>query len=89
LRRAFRKYREQLREILAEWHPKHRMTPDKLSFLEFPRSGPVENLYLLTDVGVIDILSSVLGIGGFARLKESAEKFEIGAAHISSYRWKT
>jgi len=69
---------EQLREILAEWHPKHRMTPDKLSFLEFPRSGPVENLYLLTDVGVIDILSSVLGIGGFARLKESAEKFEIG-----------
>jgi predicted nucleotidyltransferase len=67
-----------LRQILAEWHPKHRMTPDKLSFLEFPSSGSVENLHLVTDVGVIDILSSVSGIGGFARLMESAEDFEIG-----------
>jgi len=77
---------ERLREILAEWHPRHRMTPDKLSFMEFPRSGPVENLYLLTDVGVIDILSSVLGIGGFTRLKESAERFDIGGRtyHIIS-----
>jgi len=75
-----------LRRILAEWHPKHRMTPDKLSFLEFPRSGPGGNLYLLTDVGVIGILSSVLGIGGFTRLMEAAEDFEIGGRtyHVMS-----
>ncbi len=54
------------------------MTPDRLSFLKFPKSGePVNNLYLETDVGVVDILSSVLGVGDFARLKSAAEKFEV------------
>jgi len=46
-----------LRSVLAEWNPKHRMTPAKLSFLEFPAPGPVKNLYLQTDVGVVDILA--------------------------------
>ena len=69
---------EKLRAALAEWHPRHRMTPDELSFLEFPKIGPVQNLYLRTDVGVIDILSSIFGVGDFARLKETAEDFEIG-----------
>lgn len=69
---------EKLRHTLAEWHPRHRMTPEKLSFLEYPKSGSVQNLYLLTDVGIIDILSTVLGVGDFARLKQAAEKFEIG-----------
>ena len=68
---------EKLRSVLAQWNPKHRMTPQQLSFLEFPKTGPVQNLYLRTDVGVIDILSSVLGVGDFARLKETAEDFEI------------
>ena len=67
-----------LRSVLAEWNPKHRMTPTKLSFLDFPLSGSLENLYLQTDVGVIDILSSILGVGDFQRLKASAEDFEIG-----------
>lgn len=69
---------ERLRSILADWHPKHRLTPQKLSFLEFPKAGPVENLYLETDFGVIDVLSSVLGVGDFFRLRGSAEAFEIG-----------
>ncbi|HEY2382594.1 MAG TPA: nucleotidyltransferase [Terriglobia bacterium] len=30
-----------------------------------------------TDVGVIDILSSILGVGDFGRLRERAEDFEI------------
>src|SRR5688572_15452643 len=63
---------EKLRETLAEWHPKHRMTPQGLSFLEFPKTGAVQNLYLRTDVGVVDILSSILGVGDFQRLKEGA-----------------
>ena len=69
---------DRLRSILAEWNPKHRMTPNELSFLDFPKTGPLQNLYLRTDVGVIDILSSILGVGDFARLKETAEDFEIG-----------
>jgi predicted nucleotidyltransferase len=69
---------ERLRQVLAEWHPKHRMTPEKLSFLEVPKSGPVQNLYLLTDVGIVDILSTVLGVGDFERLRQASEDFEIG-----------
>jgi HrpA-like RNA helicase len=66
-----------LREVLAEWNPKHRMTSQRLSFLEFPKTGAVQSLYLQTDVGVIDILSSVLGVGELPRLKANAEMFEI------------
>ena len=33
---------EKLRAILADWNPRHRMTPQKLSFLEFPKTGPVQ-----------------------------------------------
>jgi predicted nucleotidyltransferase len=69
---------EKLRAVLAQWNPKHRMTPQSLSFLEFPQTGPVQNLYLRTDVGVIDILSSILGVGDFAALRRNAEDFEIG-----------
>lgn len=68
---------EKLRAILADWHPRHRMTPQKLSFLEFPKEGPVQSLYLETDYGMVDVLSSVLGVGDFYRLKETAENFEI------------
>ncbi len=69
---------EKLRTILGDWHPLHRMTAQRLSFLDFPKSGPVNNLYLQTDQGVVDILSSVLGVGDFHRLKQSAEVYEIG-----------
>jgi predicted nucleotidyltransferase len=69
---------EKLRTILADWHPRHRMTPQKLSFLEFPKTGTVQNLYLETDFGVVDILSSVLGVGDYHRLRKWAEAFEIG-----------
>jgi predicted nucleotidyltransferase len=72
---------ERLRSILADWHPKHRMTPQRLSFLDFPQSGEVKNLYLETDFGIVDILSSVLGVGDFERLKSAAETFEIGGRH--------
>lgn len=69
---------EKLRTTLADWHPKHRMTPQKLSFLDFPKTGPVQNLYLETDFGIVDVLSSVLGVGDFHRLKSAAELYEIG-----------
>jgi predicted nucleotidyltransferase len=74
---------ETLRKALAPWRPKHRMTPQRLSFIDVPPAGtPVENLYLETDVGVVDILSSVLGVGDFERLKSQAERLEIeGRAH--------
>jgi len=37
----------------------------------------LNNLYLQTDMGVVDILSSILGVGDFVRLKSRAEELEI------------
>lgn len=69
---------EALRRALADWHPKHRLTANRLSFLEVPKPGePVNNLYLQTDRGVVDVLSSVLGVGDFARLKSKAEELSV------------
>jgi predicted nucleotidyltransferase len=54
------------------------MTPQRLSFLEHPASTlGIKNLYLETDVGVIDVLSSILGVGDFERLKSSAEELRV------------
>src|SRR5690606_3366859 len=67
-----------LRQALADWNPKHRMTPQKLSFLTYPPAGqPLNNIYLQTDHGVVDILTSVLGVGDFARLRNQAEQLEV------------
>lgn len=63
-----------LRQALADLNPRHRMTPQRLSFLTHPSAGQsVQNLYLVTEAGVVDVLSSVLGVGDFTRLKAKAE----------------
>ncbi len=67
-----------LRRALGDWNPKHRMNPDKLSFLTHPSAGQaLNNIYLQTDQGVVDIISSVLGVGDFVRLKSHAEDLEV------------
>jgi predicted nucleotidyltransferase len=67
-----------LREALAGWNPKHRMTPQKLSFLLHPTPGEtVNNLYLQTDLGMVDILTSIKGVGDFQRLRANAEELEV------------
>lgn len=62
-----------LRTVLADLHPVHRMTHKKLSFLEYPgASESVQNLYLETDGGIVDVLSNILGVGDFERLRRTA-----------------
>jgi len=69
---------ERLRRALADLNPRHRMTPQRLSFLTHPPAGqPVQNLYLVTDAGVVDVLSSVLGVGDFARLRAKADMLAV------------
>jgi len=67
-----------LRRALAEWNPRHRMTPQRLSFLEHPKAESVRNLYLETDVGVLDVMSEITGVGDVQRLKQKAERLKIG-----------
>ena len=67
-----------VRKALGDWNPTHRMTPQKLSFLRFPPAGqPINNLYLQIDMGVVNILTSILGVGDFHRLAEKAEELKV------------
>jgi hypothetical protein len=61
---------EKLRNALRDLKPTHRLTPQKISFLDNPDPGvEVRNLHRRTDFGPIDILSSILGIGEFERVR--------------------
>jgi hypothetical protein len=64
---------EKLRKLLAPFHPVHRMTPQKLSFIQFPEDiSRVNNLYIKTDMGQIDLLGSVSGVGDFDSVSKNA-----------------
>ncbi|MDR3606376.1 MAG: nucleotidyltransferase [Oligoflexia bacterium] len=60
-----------LRNALKDLHPWHRMNPTaKLSFIEHPADiRGINNIYLKTDFGVLDILSQVSPAGDFAAIK--------------------
>lgn len=69
---------KQLRVALEKLHPKHRMTPQKLSFLEHPQQiSSLKNLYLQTDLGIIDILGQITGVGDFAKVAQNAITIEL------------
>ena len=69
---------EKLREALRDLQPTHRMTPQKLSFLDNPDPGvEVRNLYLRTDLGPVDVLSSILGVGDFDRVRAASIQVEL------------
>lgn len=62
-----------LREILGDLHPVHRIASPKLSFLDNPDPGiEVQNLYLGTDFGPVDFLSSIKGVGDFTSIRANA-----------------
>jgi len=65
---------EKLRVALKDVHPRHRMNPNsKPSFLEEPKNlQGINHIYLETDLGVLDILSTVTGVGNFEILKTNS-----------------
>lgn len=69
---------EQLRECLRPFHPKLRMTPKRLSFLDYPADlSNLKNLYLETDLGVLDVIGKIDGVGSFEQVAENAIEIEI------------
>jgi predicted nucleotidyltransferase len=63
-----------LREALKDIKPRLRMNPNfKPSFLEHPkRSDELKNIYLETDLGILDMLSELQPIGDFQAVKSRA-----------------
>jgi hypothetical protein len=57
---------QRLEAAVRELHPVHRQTPQRLPFVLNERLlRELRNVYLRTDLGVIDCLSEVAGIGGY------------------------
>lgn len=69
---------ERLRMVLGDTHPWHRMTAPRISFLDEPRDGvALSNLYLSTDLGTLDLLGSITGVGDYARVARDAVEVEL------------
>ena len=64
---------QRIASALKDVHPVHRFTPNKLTLESTSSSfGDLKNLYLLTDLGKLDCLSEVAGIGNYESvLKQS------------------
>ena len=62
-----------LRALLAPFHPVHRMSPKDLPFSEYPKElSSIKNLYIRTDLGIIDFLGEVGGVGNYDRVLQNA-----------------
>lgn len=76
---------ENLRRLEAavkDLHPVHRQTPQKLPFVLDDRlSRELRNIYLRTDMGVIDCLSEVAGIGNFEAVLQASVPVELSFGH--------
>lgn len=74
---------ENLRRLagaLKDFHPIHRMTPQRLPLeLNDANITRLKNLYLQTDLGQLDCLSEVKGVGDFAEAQRQSIEVELPA----------
>lgn len=67
-----------LRGTFRDLQPKHRFTPQKFSFLDNPEPGvALNNLYLETDLGPVDLLGTIKGIGEFEAVRAISIEIEL------------
>lgn len=74
-----------LHSLLEDLHPVHRLTPQRLPFVFdeglFQR---LQDFHLPTDVGALDCLSSVLGLGDYPQVRRQSIELRLwgGACRI-------
>ena len=69
---------EKLRSTLKNYHPVHRMTPNRISFLTHPSDATGwNNLYLETDLGTVDVLNQITGVGDFEKVAKNSIELKI------------
>lgn len=67
-----------LQEAIADLNPVHRMTPQRLPLiLTVENCKNLNNLYLDTDLGQLDCVSVVQGLGDFDQVNERCETIEV------------
>jgi hypothetical protein len=76
---------ENLRRLEAAFkdvHPRHRLTVNKVPFeLTDELCRSLKNIYLQTDLGVLDCLSQVTGLGDFDSVVQQSEMIEFPFGH--------
>jgi len=67
-----------LERALSDLHPVHRMTPKREPLeLTVAHAGEFKNLYLDTDIGPLDCLSVIQGIGGYEQVRQASVPIEV------------
>ena len=72
-----------LQKAIADLNPVHRMTPGrkKLELTE-GNCGDFKNLYLDTDIGRLDCLGFIKGVGDYQKVKEKSVTVETGGVRL-------
>ena len=68
-----------IQRALAGLHPVHRSRPDLPLSLTPEQCASLKNLYLKTDLGIIDCLGEVLGVGRFDDVARHSVEVELPA----------
>jgi len=72
-----------LQAALADLHAVHRMTPGRLPLeLTAENAGRLRNLYLDTDLGHLDCLSEIQGLGGYDTVANASQRIEIDGVSV-------
>ena len=66
-----------IQKAFADLHPVHRSRPDLPLDLTPGQCASLKNLYLRTDLGVVDCLGEVLGLGGFDQVAQQGVEVDV------------
>ncbi|HYE32515.1 MAG TPA: nucleotidyltransferase [Methylomirabilota bacterium] len=80
---------QRIQSALSGFNPRHRLAKDQPSLTLTPDLiRRLKNLYLATDIGVLDCLSEVAGIGDFDAVHAASieQKFSFGVVRMLSIR---
>jgi hypothetical protein len=73
-----------LQQALRDLHPVHRMTPNRKEFeISEQNYEQFKNLYLDTDIGQLDCMSFIDGLGDFREVKRASELHEVEKTQLS------
>ena len=66
-----------IQKAFADLHPVHRSRPDLPLQLNPEQCASLKNLYLKTDLGIVDCLSEILGVGSFEEVFKHSVEVEL------------
>ena len=72
-----------LQNTLADLHPVHRMPPGRKPLdLTAESAAHFTNLYLDTDLGRLDCLNAIEGLGDYAQVKDASEQIDVAGLRL-------